>query len=325
MGFELDAFLGRSSKLREWKRQLPSAVVCELSGDLGLVPVTGKLSAELRARLGDEADRLDGAGAPRTYPSASRVEALRRWAAHASAESPVAQISAGEFGNQSHEDASVWSGGEEVLSGVGLRAALDYLRDRAGIDLGNRPIDLEKFRGESAAEKWAADAGGATFVSRGKAARPAPWTFLGGVALFFSVFFFALSFQQGRYEGGGITVQGVVTDKAHSPGSGAGLNARTASFSSYYVMYRFTTTDGRTLDGKQDVLPEFWRELKVGDPVPVEYVAAAPDNNQIPKQVAGASAFRILGLATLLGGLALVALGRKAKRAKVQSDREKAA
>ena len=321
MGFELDAFLGRTSELRKWRQQLPSAAVCELSADLGLVPMTGKLAAEVGSRLGKEAEHLDGAARHR--------EGLRRWAAQASQQFPVAQISACEFGNQSHDGASVWSGGEEVLAGVGLQSALDYLRDRAGVALGDRPIDLGRYRGERAAEKWAAAAAGianAAPVSppRTGSRRPS-WTFLGGVALFFSVFFLALSFQQGRYEGGGITVHGVVTDKAYSPGSGAGVNARTASFSSYFVLYRFTTTDGRTLDGKDDVLPELWRSLKVGDPVAVEYLAASPDNNQIPEQRAGGRTFLVLGLATLVGGLALVALGRNANRARQLSGPENTA
>ena len=42
MGFDLNAFLGRASELRAWRGQLPSAVVCELGGDLGMVPVTGR-------------------------------------------------------------------------------------------------------------------------------------------------------------------------------------------------------------------------------------------------------------------------------------------
>jgi len=51
MGFELDAFLGKTSELLTWSGQLPSAVVCELGGDLAMVPVTGKLHGELRASL----------------------------------------------------------------------------------------------------------------------------------------------------------------------------------------------------------------------------------------------------------------------------------
>src|SRR5262249_58686726 len=123
MGFDLNAFLGRTSELRTWKGRLPSAVVCELGGDLGLVPVTGQLFQELRARLGEEeANRLDAALGARTYPSASQQEEARRWGAEASAGAPVAYLSVGEFGDQGYEEATLWSGGREGLSPVPVRA-----------------------------------------------------------------------------------------------------------------------------------------------------------------------------------------------------------
>lgn len=158
MGFELNAFLGRTSELRIWRERLPSAVVCQLGGDLSLVPVTGKLYQELRAQLGEEeANRLD-AQRPRTYPSATYEKAVRRWGAEASADTAVAYVSVGEFGSQSHEEATLWSGGREMLSRVGIKAVLAHFRDQAGLELGDRPIDveLERYRGEDAAEKWAA-------------------------------------------------------------------------------------------------------------------------------------------------------------------------
>lgn len=141
MGFELDAFLGRASDLRTWKERLPSVRVCVLSGDLGMVPLTGKVSQEMRA--------------VRAAPS--REEAVRGWAAEASRGAAVAFVSMGEFGNQSHEEVTVWSRGREILSLVPLRAALDYFRDRAAVDLGDTPFNLERHRGEDAADKWAAE------------------------------------------------------------------------------------------------------------------------------------------------------------------------
>jgi len=158
MGFELDAFLGKTSELLTWSGQLPSAVVCELGGDLAMVPVTGKLHGELRARLGvEEANRLD-ASRPRTHPSPSYEEAVLRWGAEASAATLVAFVSVGEFGNQSHEEATLWSSGRKILFRVGLKAVLSHFRDQGHLDLGDRPIDteLERYRGQDAAEKWAA-------------------------------------------------------------------------------------------------------------------------------------------------------------------------
>jgi hypothetical protein len=159
MGFELDAFLGNVSELWEWKGEFSSVVVCQLSGDLGLVPVTGELFQELCTRLGrEEADRLDASQQYPTYPSPSHEEGARRWGSEASGSTAVAYVSMGEFGNQSHEEVTLWSGGREVLSRVKVRAVLDYFRDQVGVNLGEEGINLEKYRGESAAEKWAAAA-----------------------------------------------------------------------------------------------------------------------------------------------------------------------
>src|SRR4051812_14817528 len=130
MGFDLNAFLGRASELRAWKGQLPSAVVCELGGDLGMVPVTGKVFQELRGLLGEEeAKRLDAQDAP-TYPTPSHEEGARRWGAAASANTAVAYVSVGEFGDQSYDQGTLWSGGREVLSGVPVQAVLNHFRNQ---------------------------------------------------------------------------------------------------------------------------------------------------------------------------------------------------
>jgi len=139
--------------------------------------------------------------------------------------------------------------------------------------------------------------------------------FLGYVAIFFSLIFLRLSCEQNYYQKGGVSVQGVVTQKAYSQGTSSSLHARTGSFSSYYVMYRFTTKDGRTHDGKDDVLPGLFHSLKVGDPVAVEYLAESPDTNQIPGQRAGSNTFLIMGFSCLLAGFALAGLGLWKRRA----------
>jgi hypothetical protein len=166
MGFELCAFLGKASELWEWKVNLPSVVVCQLSGDLGMVPVTGELFQELRARLGrEEADRLDATQQYSTYPSLSHEEGVRLWGMHASRYTIIAYVSASEFGDSSHESAVLWSNGEEIRSGVDIGAVLHYF-DQKGIYLGEKDLDLEKYRGEDAAEKWAAAAILQEFVER---------------------------------------------------------------------------------------------------------------------------------------------------------------
>jgi hypothetical protein len=152
MGFDLDAFLGKTSELRMWKEQLPGAVVCELSGELGLVPLTGELFQELGAWLAKQ-DAGTGTGS-----SSGRKESVHRWGAKASAGTTVAYVSLAEFGDDGCDTATLWSDGKELLSGVSHRKVLAYFRNQAGFDLGNKPIDLETQRGDDAAERWAADA-----------------------------------------------------------------------------------------------------------------------------------------------------------------------
>jgi hypothetical protein len=133
-------------------------VVCELDGDLAMVPLTGRLSAELVARLGDEAARLDAAETYRAGPLPSYREGLRRWVTEASRGTAVALVSTGEFGDTSYEYVTLWADGEQALSGGGLRAVYAWFRDHAGLDFDERKVDLEIYRGEDAAEKWAAAA-----------------------------------------------------------------------------------------------------------------------------------------------------------------------
>ncbi|HKQ79112.1 MAG TPA: HEAT repeat domain-containing protein [Blastocatellia bacterium] len=147
MGFELDAFLGKASDLREWRREFPSVVVCQLSGDLGLAPVTDEFFQELSKWYPHP-----------SYPSTSCLDAARSWGAHASRNTTIAYVSAFEFGDDGSEGAILWSNGKEILSGASFVAALHYFRDQAGIRIEEKSIDIEKYRGETAAEKWAAAA-----------------------------------------------------------------------------------------------------------------------------------------------------------------------
>jgi hypothetical protein len=67
-------------------------------------------------------------------------------------------VSVGEFGDHSYDKATLWVGGREVLSRANVPAVLTYFRQQLGLDLGDQGIDLERYRGEDAAEKWAAAA-----------------------------------------------------------------------------------------------------------------------------------------------------------------------
>jgi HEAT repeat protein len=75
-------------------------------------------------------------------------------------------VEASEFGDSSDESAVLWSHGKNVLSRSDIGAVLRYFRDQAEIQFRKKDFDLEKYRGETAAEKWAAAAILHEFVDR---------------------------------------------------------------------------------------------------------------------------------------------------------------
>jgi LPXTG-motif cell wall-anchored protein len=130
---------------------------------------------------------------------------------------------------------------------------------------------------------------------------------LGSIALLIGLIFAGLAVQEGRYEAGSEVVQGVVLDKAATYHTGRG------SSSSWYVMYRFTTRNGETLEGKDAVFPNRWRALEEGGPVEVEYLASSPETNRIPGETVSAITYSAIGGVLLLAGAAVLARGRRKK------------
>jgi hypothetical protein len=147
MGFELKAVIGQDAALREWKRSFPSLVVCRLSGDLRLVPLTSKLVVEI----------LAWSAASETPLRAEYAEDQMAWTwlADASTRARLVYVTAFEFGNMGHEDYTIWADGKPIeTTGFSTRVQ-DYFREQLGIDPGPG-FDIGTYRGETAAEKWAA-------------------------------------------------------------------------------------------------------------------------------------------------------------------------
>jgi hypothetical protein len=133
MGFQLYALVGKTSDLRGWTTVLPAAVVCQLGGHLGLVPLTDPVSMELES-----------------------VGGIDAWAMKASAISPIAYLDASEWAEESHEEATIWSNGTEVRRGATVEVLLKYFQEEAGVNLGATPIQFGKYRSDDAPERWAA-------------------------------------------------------------------------------------------------------------------------------------------------------------------------
>jgi len=133
--------------------------------------------------------------------------------------------------------------------------------------------------------------------------------------LLFGLIFFRLSCEEDYFDKGGVRVQGVVLKKTYTPGSTA---KGSGSSSKRYISYRFTTKEGRTLEGRYDVLPDAWNEAKEGDPVVVEYLSDSPDTNRIPNQRARSGTWRIMALVVLVSSAVLFIMAWRQKRARAK-------
>ncbi len=83
-------------------------------------------------------------------------QSLVHWEINASQEAAVAFISLSEWGDQSKNFGIVWKQGSVAFSGTS-GGVLRYFREQ-GIEFNPDEVDLEYYRGEDAAEKWAAAA-----------------------------------------------------------------------------------------------------------------------------------------------------------------------
>jgi len=147
MGFELKAVIGQDAALREWKRIFPSLVLCGTSGDLRLMPLTFKLEVEMGAWLAK-------CGIPLRIGS-TEGQVAQTWLQVASTHAQLLYVDAFEFGDRGHEKYTIWADGKPTETTDSLREYFRYFREQAGIDPGPG-FDIEKYRGDTAAEKWAA-------------------------------------------------------------------------------------------------------------------------------------------------------------------------
>jgi hypothetical protein len=136
------------------------------------------------------------------------------------------------------------------------------------------------------------------------------WPFLRWGFLIFGLIFLRLSCEEGYYEKGGVRVQGIVLQKTYSRGTRSTGRSQGTS-SKHSISYRFTTKDGRTVEGRYDVLPGTWQSLKEGGPLVVEYLSDSPATNRIPDQRARSGTWRIMALALLVASAGLFIIARR--------------
>ena len=143
------------------------------------------------------------------------------------------------------------------------------------------------------------------------------WPFIRWGFLIFGLIFFRLSCEEDYYEKGGARVQGIVLQKTYSQGTRS-IGGRGGSPSKHSVSYRFTTKEGRTIEGRYDVLPGTWQELQKGEPVTVEYLPDAPDTNRIPEQRARSLTWTLMALVPLVASAVLFIISWRQRRVRAQ-------
>ena len=134
-------------------------------------------------------------------------------------------------------------------------------------------------------------------------ARRSFWLLFGGLWLFVGVamLIFALGFavKEGDYTRNGVTTTGIVLTKHIVP-------ADSDSSTEYRVSYRFSTGDGRVVEGSDTIDSGAWEKLVERGPIEIRYVADNPGSNRLASgsNVAGAAIFALLG--AVFGGIGAV-------------------
>jgi hypothetical protein len=123
-----------------------------------------------------------------------------------------------------------------------------------------------------------------------------------------------LDVEEGRYEKKGARAEGVVLSKT--------VYHRSSKRSRYYVSYRFTTREGKTIQGRDDVFPNTYHKLREGGPIEIEYLSDSPDTNRIPGESAKSSTYANIGRFLLLSSAFLLLTGFRKTRAALRLRRD---
>ena len=129
------------------------------------------------------------------------------------------------------------------------------------------------------------------------------WLLFGGVFLSVGLVFLLtgvpLMLGEQRFEAEAQAAEGTVLTKTIRR-----ANTDDGNSTEYRVTYRFTATDGRTIEDSDALGVEAWEALTEQGPITVEYLARDPETNR----VAGADSWLLVGITLVLGGV-LAAIG----------------
>lgn len=131
----------------------------------------------------------------------------------------------------------------------------------------------------------------------------------------------SLFYDDRRYENDGRTVQGTVLTKDVRRS-----RSNNSDTTSYYVTYRFTVSEGRTVEGQDQLGRSEWEALTEGGPIQIRHLPSRPDSNRVLGQthLLLEVIFGIIGTVfTLVGGAIVFVSVGSVRSAQRVSDRSR--
>lgn len=135
-------------------------------------------------------------------------------------------------------------------------------------------------------------------------ARRSFWLLFGGiflvVGLLIAIISAGMLWQEGRFASEGESAEGVVLGRSIRQ-----ADASEDRSTEYHVRYRFTTSDGRVVDGSDGVSFERWETLVEEGPITVEYLFGDPGQNRASGGDGAIVLYSMVGIGLLVLGVGL--------------------
>jgi uncharacterized protein DUF3592 len=142
--------------------------------------------------------------------------------------------------------------------------------------------------------------------------RVRPWIVFGAILLACGALFLLIGVanlaDERAFRDGGRTATAIVLTKS----SYEERNQQSNSSQTHYDLeYRFTTVDGKSVNGSAEVNGRTWRSIQERDPIQITYLPERPSRNRLAADHPGIFLWTVsvLGAALLVGGTSLIGYG----------------
>ncbi len=150
-----------------------------------------------------------------------------------------------------------------------------------------------------------------------------PWTVFGSILLFIGAIFLLVGVfnlrQERAFRAEGRTADGIVLTKS----SHVEYNHQNNTQQTHYAIgYRFTTDDGTSVKGSEEVNWRSWTSIQERDPVQITYLPQHPSKNRLAADRPAFELWLFTVLGGLLSGAGVILLGYGALRWARQTSRD---